>query len=113
MSFEPWVGVWSSNTQLEAYGSLSVPITPSTGIVELKIKFDGEVCKDRSMSATGWHATGNTSQAIGALQLDNEITVISYKIMEVLPDTINGYYYCSFPNDSGSFSLFRPGAKFN
>jgi hypothetical protein len=112
MSFDSWSGVWSSNIYPKAYGSLSVPITPSTGIVELKIKFDGEVCKDRMMNATGWHATGITSKAIGALQLDNEISVISYKIQEVLPDTINGYYCCSFPNDSGSFSLFRPGSKF-
>ena len=120
MAFAPiWNGTWSSNINDEAYGIISVPISVNinspTQIYnrsDVEIIFKGLVCKDKLvMGYTYVNSSINNSTTSnffnGNIILDNRISIIDYKIVNLSGKYMEGYYKCYFPPDEGSFILTR------
>ena len=106
MSSNPvWTGTWFSRINTEAHGTISIPKPLYVGFLDIKIVFEGQLYNDRMMIANGYHATGNEKGAIGVVELENKLSLISYKVTDWSDDKIEGYYACSFPYDHGIFIL--------
>lgn len=131
MAFSPiWHGTWSSDVHDEAYGTFSLPLpmigleniiitnrtepktkpTEPTKTTDIRIHFDGEVCKNIMIMAYTYIPLDITRGTRDNIILDNQISVnqistIEYKIVNLSGISIEGYYHCNYPKDNGIFSL--------